>query len=61
MEQRQCLPKKKKNLLGLPITISRESRCTTLVECGLIGKMHLTNEMSEEDVKCELGRSLGSK
>ena len=53
-----CLPKE---FAGSSITIPRGSKRTTLAECGLIGKVHLTNEMSEEDVKCEIRSVFGKQ
>ena len=46
-----CLPK---DFGGSSIPIPRGSRCTSLGECGLIGKVHLTSDMTEEEVKSEI-------
>jgi hypothetical protein len=46
-----CLPK---DFGGSSIPIPRGSRRASLGECGLIGKVHLTSDMTEEEVKSEI-------
>lgn len=51
-----CLPK---DFGGSSIPIPRGSRRTGLGECGLIRKVHLTSDMTEEGIKSEIRSVFG--